>query len=262
VSTHVKSKPLIAIGWDVRGWRGCDQAVAMLSFAAGSSTPKWLAVSGRFQFGPGEQFGLRSLLAPLPGERLPDPDQAGVTVVVGIDAPLAFPARFVSLMKSENQSGYCPPEREIDNVFAYRDCERWIFGQHARKPLSATFDRLGNNATLAMCMAQALGAEGFQRVPQDAGGSDRAVIEVYPGIAKRGKKKSDRAIAPVERHLPDSVVPGTDEYDAAICAILAAVFAGKGNALELPDLVAPRAGYNPAEGWIYGLPAEYVRAWS
>jgi hypothetical protein len=57
-------------------------------------------------------------------------------------------------------------------------------------------------------------------------------------------------------------VPGTDEYDAAVCAILAAVFAGKGNALGLPGLVGPQAGYDPAEGWIYGLPAEYVRAWS
>ena len=104
---HEKGKPLIAIGWDVRGWRGSDQAVAMLSFAAGSSTPVWLGVSGRFQFEPGEQFGLRSLLAPVPGERLHDPDLAGATVVAGIDAPLAFPARFVSLMKSENQSGYC-----------------------------------------------------------------------------------------------------------------------------------------------------------
>ena len=111
-----------------------------------------------------------------------------------------------------------------------------------------------------MCMTQALGSEGFEFVPRDTAASARAVIEVYPGITKRGKKKSDRAIAPVERHLPDHLVPGTDTYDAAICAILAAVLAGRGGDLGLPDLVGPQPGYNPAEGWIYGLPADYMRA--
>lgn len=262
MSTDVKNKAVIAIGWDVRGWRGSDQAVAVLSFGAGRSRPEWLGVSGRFRFAPGKPLGMHSLLGPLPGVRLPEPDSAGATVVVGIDAPLAFPARFVALMQSENSSGYCPPDREIDNVFAYRDCERWIREQHARKPLSAAFDRLGNNATLAMCLAQALGAQGFQLVPQQAVASDRAIIEVYPGITKRGKKKTDRAIAPVERYIPDNLVPGTDLYDAAICAILAAVFAGKGRALGLPELVGPEPGYDTAEGWIYGLPSAYVRAQS
>lgn len=262
MSMTMKNKPVIAIGWDVRGWRGGDQAVAALAFTPGRPTPGWLGVSGRFQLAPGEPLGLHSLLAPLPGEPLSGRDLAGATVVIGIDAPLAFPRRFVSLMKAEDQSGYCPPAREIDNVFAYRDCERWICAQHARKPLSATFDRLGNNATLAICLAQALAADGFRLVPQEALASGRALIEVYPGIAKRGNTKSDRAIVPVERYLPDMLMPGTDPYDAAICAILAAVFAGKGSALGLPDLVGPQPGYDPVEGWIYGLPAEYVRAQS
>ena len=258
----MNTKPVIAIGWDVRGWRGSDQAVAILSFDTGSSTPHWLGVSGGFRLEPGEPPGLHSLVGQVPGDPLAGLDLTGAAVVVGIDAPLAFPSRFVSLMKSESVSGYCPPGREIDNVFAYRDCERWIFEQHARKPLSATFDRLGNNATLAMCMAQALGEEGFQVVPRQAGASGRAVIEVYPGISKRGNKKIDRAITPVERHMPVDLVPGTDQYDAAICAILAAVYAGKGRGLGLPDLVGLQPGYGPDEGWIYGLPADYVQAQS
>ena len=262
VSMTMRDKPVIAIGWDVRGWRGGDQAVAILSFGAGSSAPEWLGISERFQFVPGEPLSLQSLVGQVPGESLSALDLAGAAVVVGIDAPLAFPARFVSLLKSENQSAYCPPGREIDNVFAYRDCERWILEKHAKKPVSATYDKLGNNATQAMCLAQALGEEGFRVVPQETSVSELAVIEVYPGITKRGKKKSDRAIAPVECHLPDNLVPGTDPYDAAICAILAAVFAGKGGELGLPGLVDLQPGYDAAEGWVYGLPAEYVRAHS
>ena len=256
------ANPVIAIGWEVRGWRGSDQAVAILSFGAGSSAYQWLGISGGFRFEPGKPLGLHSLVGQVPGDPLAGWDLADTRVIVGIDAPLAFPAPFVSLVKSQGMSGYCPPGREIDNVFAYRDCERWILEQHARKPLSATFDRLGNNATLAICLARGLGEAGFRIVPVEAGRVDHAVIEVYPAITKRGKKKSDRAVASVERHIPDHLTPGTDPYDAAICAILAAVYAGQGKVLDLPDLPGPQPGYDPAEGWIYGLPADYVRAQS
>ena len=109
---------------------------------------------------------------------------------------------------------------------------------------------------LAYCEA------GFRIVPIEADRADHAVIEVYPAIAKRGNKKSDRAVASVERHIPDHLTPGTDPYDAAVCAILAAVHAGQGKVLGLPDLEGPQPGYDPAEGWIYGLPADHVRAQS
>ena len=96
-------------------------------------------------------------------------------------------------------------------------------------------------------------------VPQQTASSGHALIEVYPGIVKRGRKKTDRAIRSVEQHIPPQLVPGSDQYDAAICAILAATFAGKGPELGLPDLTGPESGYDPREGWIYGLPADFVR---
>lgn len=254
------NKQVIAIGWDVRGWRSRDQAVAVLAFDDDSSSLHWLGVSGQFQFSVDKPLGLSSLIEPAIGGQLDSINLKNTQIVIGIDAPLAFPRKFVELFLAKNESTIFPPDKEINNSLAYRDCERWVYEQHSKKPLSAAFDKLGNNATLALCMAQSLKTEGFKIIPLDVNTSDRAVIEVYPGITKRGKKKIDRAIKSVDRHIPAKLSPGTDQYDAAICAILAATFAGKGSDLELPDLVPPDSRFDNNEGWIYGLPADFVSA--
>jgi predicted nuclease with RNAse H fold len=250
---------VVAIGWDVRGWRSRDQAVAVLAFESPDSPANWLGVSGQFQLATGEPLGLSSLIEPATGRQLDMARLKAARVVIGIDAPLAFPRRLIELLDAQGQLAVCPPDREINNVFAYRDCERWIFERFAKKPLSATFDKLGNNATLAICMARRLQDEGYDLVPQQAASSGHAVIEVYPGIVKRGRKKTDPAIRSVAQHIPAQLVAGTDQYDAAICAILAATFAGMGPGLGLPDLAGPQPGYDPGEGWIYGLPADFVQ---
>ena len=66
------------------------------------------------------------------------------------------------------------------------------------------------------------------------------------------------AIEPVHQLIPDDIVIGTDQYDAAICAIMAAVYAGSSSQLQLPNIVPFQQGFNRSEGWIYGLPADYV----
>jgi hypothetical protein len=55
-----------------------------------------------------------------------------------------------------------------------------------QEALSATFDRLGNNATLALSMLPRLGD--LQLVPKQARAAGRAVLEVYPALAKMGAK--------------------------------------------------------------------------
>ena len=153
-----------------------------------------------------------------------------------------------------------PSPTEIENPFAYRDCERWVHQEFGKKPLSAAFDKLGNNATLAITVARALRKEGFSLLPQDANTAEKAVIEVYPAIVKRGAKKIDRAIGALEKHIPHELEPGTDIYDAAICALIGAIHAGWGADHGLPALTSIPDGYDPKEGWIYSLPAEYVKA--
>ena len=252
----------VAIGWDVRGWCSRGQAVAVLALEVPDNPPAWLGVSAPFQLPTGEPLGLAALLAPaVDAQQQADIRQAD-SIVIGIDAPLAFPRKLVELLATDNMTTCNPPAREITNPLAYRDCERWIHRHFHKKPLSAAFDRIGNNATLAICMARALQAEGFALVPHQVADAAHAVIEVYPGIVKRGQKKTDPAIPPLQQLVPGSLVPGTDPYDAAICALLAASFAGLGAQLGLPAPTGPAPGYDPAEGWIYALPADFVQAHS
>jgi predicted nuclease with RNAse H fold len=249
---------ILAIGWDVRGWRGKQQAVAVirLDLSRPKSEPEWW-VSDDFQFKPGEPLDLKSLIRPALGDKtkllLKDADR----VVIGIDAPLAFPGAIKDLL-NDADAQFAPSTSEIENPLAYRDCERWVYREHGKKPLSASFDKLGNGATLALALCAGLRREGFRVLPQDADTADRAVIEVYPAIVKREARRVSAAVDDLHRLLPAELSPGTDQYDAALCALVAAVHAGAGEHLGLPELVGFQPGFDRAEGWVYSFAADYI----
>lgn len=203
-------------------------------------------------------LGFEALAVPAVGAENVANLRSAPKLVVAIDAPLSFPKAFRNLLngKASTQS---VPATEIESRLAYRDCERWVKKEFGKKPLSAPFDKLGNNASLAMSVASALQQEDHTVVPQSAERAARAVIEVYPGLVKAGSRKADPAIPEVARHLPENLDEGTDRYDAAICAVVALVFLGGGAQLGLPDLVPFPHGADPEEGWIFTLPAEFLR---
>ncbi|MEW6669397.1 MAG: DUF429 domain-containing protein [Thermodesulfobacteriota bacterium] len=250
-------KPLVALGWDVRGWLNSQQATAVARLAAGSRSIEWL-VSEPFSFDKGSIPGFVALAVPAVGDAIAAELRSAQNMAIAIDAPLAFPKDFSDLV-SGKEARHPVPAKELENRLAYRDCERWVAGEFGRKPLSAPFDKLGNNASLAMSVVHELAREGFVVVPQRKSHADRAVIEVYPGIVKRGARRSDPAVPGLARHLPEGLEPGTDRYDAAICAVLGLVYLGGGPKLDLPNLVAFPAGADPSEGWIFTLPAEFLR---
>lgn len=254
------ARSTVALGWDVRGWRGDKQAVAVARVVGGRDL-EWLGVSPYFRFPADEPLGLESLLHPLREPNVFDAVGEADRLVVAIDAPLSFPVAFGRLLRHERQD-LTPPTREIDNLLAYRDCERWIQREFG-KPLSASFDKLGNNATLAIAMTHQLRREGFSIRPFDRKDGEREVIEVYPRTAKAGPTKESPVIQPLMRLLPTGLKPGTDKYDAAICALLGLVFAGFGRSLGLPDLVGPDPEqFEEDEGWIYALPSGFVHGFS
>jgi predicted nuclease with RNAse H fold len=248
---------IVAVGWDVRGWRGKQQAVVVLKFEDHDKQPQWW-VSEYFQFQAGHTFSLSSLVSRATGTEKPPWLEQADKIIVGIDAPLAFPRAFIDLL-TNNDTIITPSSTEMENPLAYRDCERWIYKQFGKKPLSAAFDKLGNGATLALSLAHALVQEGFQLVPQTANDADRAIIEVYPAIHKIEPRRAASAIESIHRLIPTNISVGSDQYDAAICAILAALYAGCEDDLGLPSVSGIQDGFDPAEGWIYALPADYVR---
>lgn len=71
-------------------------------------------------------------------------------LVVAIDAPLGFPRAFVRFLSGDEPAEILCPDREIESLLAYREKDRHVYGVFGKKPLSAAFDKLGNNATVAM----------------------------------------------------------------------------------------------------------------
>jgi predicted nuclease with RNAse H fold len=170
---------------------------------------------------------------------------------VAIDAPLAFPSAFVELL-AQGMLPVMTGTREIDNPLAYRDCDRFIARTHGKKPLSASFDKLGNNATVAMTVTRRWRAQGFRVVPfDDPGDGRRLALETYPALFKRAGVVVERARALLPRGLHD----GTDEQDAALCALAAVAYSGAEDS-RLPKLVPPPSGEGK-DGWIFGP----TRAW-
>ena len=175
-------------------------------------------------------------------------------MVLAIDAPLAFPRAFRDLLNGADVPPFAPDSPEINNPLAYRQSDRRIFEVFGKKPLSASFDKLGNNATVAMVLARRLARRhGAKVVPFDEV-EERAhsIIEVYPALAK--VPKDTCCFPPMQRLLPPGVIAGTDESDAAICAVLALAFAARGTYAELPSLGGPDDASLVAareEGWIY-----------
>lgn len=246
---------VVAIGWDVAGWRSPGQAVAIALVCDGAMS--WPGLARGFRFDAGEPVGLHALTKHAWNRSVEECLGAADRVVVAIDSPLAFPNAFRKLLDGEFLLR--PPAAQIDNPLAFRSCDRWVAEHYGKPPLPASFDKLGNPATLAMTACGELRRDGFRVVPQDARRANRAVIEVYPALNKRGKRnRADPAIDPVHRLIPDGVVPGTDAYDAAICALLGLAFAGMSGSLGLVDLPNPDRSLPREEGWIFGLPTEFI----
>ncbi|MFK5948473.1 MAG: hypothetical protein QM500_06855 [Methylococcales bacterium] len=154
---------------------------------------------------------------------------------------------------------FLPTSSQLDNPLAYRDCDRWIKSEYSKTPLSASFDKLGNGAALAIALTHSLKKEGYSLMPQDCLNSEKSIIEVYLGIVKVGGKRDTPAIQPVHELIPNIIVEGTDQYDACICAIIAAVYAGSSKQLQLPGVAKYQNGFTRNEGWINGLPADFVK---
>lgn len=238
----------IGIGWDVRGWQGSAQAVAVVGWQASSNSLHWLGISPLFRLSSRVSPDLAALLRPaLQHELTLMQVLTCPQLALGIDAPLAFPRALHDLLNGHPHP-CAVPEREIDNPYAYRDCERWLHQQYNKKPLSATFDRLGNNATLALSMLPRLAD--LQLVPKVQERARRAVLEVYPALAKVGGKNSP-AWPGLAALLPADLVVGTDRYDASLCALMALQYAAEGKVTALPALVPPADEMALDEGWVY-----------
>ena len=99
------------------------------------------------------------------------------------------------------------PQREIDNPYAYRDCERWLHQHYGKKPSPPPST---GSATTPPRPLHAAAPRDLQLVPKRARAAGRAVLEVYPALAKMGQSSAVRP--ELQPHPPAILIPGADPF--------------------------------------------------
>ena len=249
--------PVLGIGWDVGGWIGRKQAVAIVEWNGHSA--QWLGMPMRFSMADlRNDWGVDDLVRRAWPEA-PNDILENCELVLAIDAPLGFPVAFSELLARRPTPNIDPLVAEIDNPLAYRETDRHIYRTFRKKPLSGSFDKLGNNATVAIMHTRRLSTAGQLRVmPFDEPqiGIPTA-IEVYPALLKRKKRVGGQSPAEclpgLRALLPSGVSDGTDECDACLCALLALAYGYGGQIVSLPMMQAPTGAIADIkrEGWIF-----------
>lgn len=238
----------IGIGWDVGGWMGSNHGLAICEWNMGEKAVHWIGTPTEISLPQNNLLTIEDMFkAVCPNHNLGLLDDS--FIVIGVDAPLGYPVQFKKLLLGEEIT-VVKPEKEIKNCLAYRYTDQEIYRVFGKKPLSATFDRIGNNCTSAILHARKWEMENkFKTYPfrEPEASDNKIIIEVYPALLKPSRYSA--AIKGISRLLP-KIEPGTDAYDACICALYAIAFGTKGTILPLlkdpPQLEAIKD-----EGWIY-----------
>ncbi|UCZ54973.1 DUF429 domain-containing protein [Bacillus shivajii] len=251
---------VIGIGWDVGGWMGKNHGVAVCEWNCRTNTIQWRGKPAATSLAENSLTSLEKMVQVCDHEMNVNKDHEDTLIAIGIDAPLGYPREFTQLLQGEMPS-VTKPKREIDNTLAYRATDQEIHRVFGKKPLSATFDRIGNNATVAMLHARLWEKDhGFKVYPiSDQNVDDnRIMIEVYPALLKA--KRFEEVFEPYREFMPAGTEVGTDAYDACICALYAIAF-GTNGAL-LPNLAHPPKHLKERvkeEGWVYYFTDEKTR---
>lgn len=239
-------KPTLAIGWDVGGWAGKKQGLAAFIVRPGR-TPELVAPPLVRRIGA-HKGGIR--LADFVALAGVDTAAAieDLRLVIAIDAPLGFPKAFRDLLGGNPEAGW-RGGRQLENPYALRETDRHIEARF-KLPLSAPFDKLGNNATVAMHhVARWRVEDGLQVPPFDRpDGHQPAAIEVYPAIVRQSPTGSR---PDWYRELAGEWATRSDDAgDAVVCAALALAWAHPYE-WGLPRLQGPTVPLPGGEGWIY-----------
>lgn len=249
------SDNIFALGWDVGGWMGKNNSFVLVEICDNRDQLKWFFSENNFQIKHNELFNLNDVFKKLYKKDLPEK----ISLAIGIDAPLTFPREFINFLTNRDKY-ISKPEKEIFNHLAYRRTDRYIYKKYGKKPLSATFDRLGNNATVAISHIRYWSKDYNIEINQDKFLKEKInIIESYPALLK--PKKYERAFNKIDQIIPDEIFKGTDQYDAALCALMAAQFGSENSFKGLPKLKYPPSEEEiyKKEGWIYHFKIEDIK---
>ena len=246
---------IYALGWDVGGWMGNNNSFVLIEANKKENKLKWYFSEKNYQLKKDSLFDLEVIIENLAQKNLTNID----TLIIGIDAPLTFPQQFINFLNQDDMY-IKKPTKEIFNPLAYRATDRYIYNKYGKKPLSATFDRLGNNTTVAInhlryWKQKFMLSSDFIQLEQKR----INVIETYPALCK--PSKFAKAFNNLNNIIPVNIEEGTDQYDAALCALMAIQFGSRNNFSKLPPLVFPpeEEEIYSKEGWIYHFNLENIK---
>jgi len=226
---------MVFIGWDVGGWHGQKNSLAVID------------IKGQLVEGfPTTIDNIRD------EEAFIEMINHFPKFVLGIDSPLRFPKAFKDLLNDSFKGSIDENCKMINNPLAYRYTDKKIHQVFKKHPLSASFDKLGNPATVAMYYINKFKEQlECSILPFDTKSENRNVIEVYPAILesdvffkqKEILKSYNKMMAKVKTSDEREIT--SDERDAIKAAFIAlAVY--KNGFKTYAD-----AGKDLSEGWIY-----------
>lgn len=233
---------VIGVGWDVGGWHGRNNAVAVLEWNHTTRKPELLG-KGCKSLPPGvpslsdfvEHFCKKEEKAAARSAM----EDSEATVVVAVDAPLGYPTAFRDFLTNPGKwSGAIDPSaRFVLNQLGFRRTDQEIADIFPSKtPLSVSFDKLGNPASVAIRHTRHW-ANGAGPIVQKIKPTPRElpyIIEVYPALAKATTLRK-AAACPAYSALMGDCSPGSHVYDAWLAAVLALGLA-VGDDTSLPAL--------------------------
>jgi NADH:ubiquinone oxidoreductase subunit E len=182
------AKDLLAIGWDVAGWKG-EQVFSAVAIEGGQSNEgRQLNCKGiyanKFNNGEDEIPCLESLLPKLNCSKMSDYDR----IIIAVDAPLGWPAAFQRFVQQPmHQAG--EQASTAYEALKYRQTDRYIADIHPNidAVLSASFDTMTSLTTVAItALKKWRTAKELTVMPHDGPGEPKkgVAIEVYPGLVK------------------------------------------------------------------------------
>ena len=226
---------MVFIGWDVGGWHGQKNSLAVID------------INGQLV----EEFP-KTIKNIRNEEVFIEMINHFPKFVLGIDSPLRFPKAFKDLLNDSFKEPIVKNCKMINNPLAYRYTDKKIHQVFEKHPLSASFDKLGNPATVAMYYINKFKEQlDCSILPFDTKSKNRNVIEVYPAILesdvffkqKEILKSYKKMMAKVKTSDEREIT--SDEKDAIKAAFIAlAVY--KNGFKTYAD-----AGKDLSEGWIY-----------
>jgi len=252
----------LAVGWDVGGWQGRNQAIAILRYE--DDRWNWFGEARAFSLTelPADNTSLVDFIR-MGCKDAPDDVLDRYNVTIAIDALLGLPLAFQKFVAGERIDRPLT-KKYIDNSLSFRTTDQSVHSTYCKMPLSASFDKLGNNSTVAITYANAWSRQhGVAVLPFDAPVDHRHVaIEVYPALVK--VPGTTECMARFNQFMQGTENLISHARDAAICAVFASAWphprlADSGSPLRLlgPDADMDMETIS-AEGWIYAPPRDWL----